>query len=151
MRVGASIVAAQAIHPGLSATWIITKQNDLRVINQRMPFNLKKVCPKCKPETVKKYLRDIQRLRILSSGTPNPSREMPPSSKWLLAPSLFKKYQKIPLEKRRALSIAAVKAGYAYGLKENKRWYDAMIADVNSYKQKRSKQNKSVIEKEKWG
>ena len=115
-----------------------------------MPFNLKKVCPKCTPETVKKYLRDIQRLRRLSSGTQNPSKEIPENPAWLKAKTLFEKYQKIPLEKRRALSIAAVKAGYGYGLKENKRWYDAMIRDVNAYKTKRAKQQKTPIEKKKW-
>ena len=63
---------------------------------------------------------------------------------------MFEKYEKIPLEKRRALSIAAVKAGYGYGLKENKRWYDAMIRDGNAYKKKRAKQQKTPIEKKKW-
>ena len=113
-----------------------------------MPFNLKKACPNCKAESVKKYKRDILRLLNLNSETQLLS--VPESAKWLGAKTLFEKYKKIPLEKRRALSIAAVKAGQAYGLKENKKWRDAMMSDVNAYKKKRSLQNKSEPEKEKW-
>ena len=126
------------------------KPNVLHIIKQRMPFNLEKVCKNCKPESIKKYKRDILRLKNLNSGTQNRSKEVPETASWLKAKPLFDKYKKLPLEKRRALSIAAVKCGQAYGLKENKKWYDAMLSDINLYKKKRSQQNKSEVEKSKW-
>ena len=115
-----------------------------------MPFNLKKACPNCKAESIKKYKRDILRLRNLNSETQTLS--LPATGSWLGAKTLFEKYKKIPLEKRRALSIAAIKALQAYGREgaDKKKWFDAMMSDVNSYKKKRSLQNKSETEKAKW-
>ena len=113
-----------------------------------MPFDLKKACPKCKPQSIKSYRRSV--LRLLNLGLHDPSREIPNAAEWLQKKALFEKYKKLPLEQRRALSIAAVKAGQAYGLKENKKWYYAMLDDANEYKKKRSKQNKSETEKAKW-
>ena len=124
------------------------KPSVLQVIKQRMPFNLKKACPKCKPESIKKYKRDILRLKNLNSETPTQS--LPETGGWLSAKALFEKYKKIPLEKRRALSIAAIKGLQAYGVKDKKKWFDAMMSDVNAYKKKRSLQNKSETEKAKW-
>ena len=124
------------------------KPNVLHIIQQRMPFNLKKACPKCKPESIKKYKRDILRLKNLNSETPTQS--LPETGSWLGAKTLFEKYKKIPLEKRRALSIAAIKALQAYGVKNKTKWFEAMMSDVNAYKKKRSLQNKSVTEKAKW-
>ena len=63
---------------------------------------------------------------------------------------MFKKYKALPLNKRRALSVAGVKAGQSYSLKENKTWYKAMISDVDLYKKQRSLQNKSEEEKKNW-
>lgn len=60
----------------------------------------------------------------------------------------------MPLNKRRAYSVAAVKAGQAYDLKDNKKWYAAMVKDTNDYKQQRSLQNRSEAEKKElagWG
>ena len=113
-----------------------------------MPFNLKAACKKCSPETIKSYKRSILRLKNLNSATP--SQSLPETASWLKAPKTFSAYKKLPLEKRRALSVAAVKAGQAYGLKENKKWYDAMLSDIKEYKHKRSQQNKSEVEKTKW-
>ena len=113
-----------------------------------MPFNLKKACPNCKPESIKKYKRDILRLKNLNSETPTQS--LPETGGWLSAKTLFEKYKKIPLEKRRALSIAAIKALQAYGVKDKKKWFDSMMSDVNAYKKKMSLQNKSETEKAKW-
>ena len=124
------------------------KLTGLLLIRLKMPFNLKKACPKCKPETIKKYKRDILRLMNLNSETQN--QTLPDTAAWLSKKTLFEKYKKIPLEKRRALSIAAVKSLQAYGVKDKKKWFDAMMSDVNAYKKKRSLQNKSVTEKAKW-
>ena len=112
-----------------------------------MTFDLKKVCQKCTPATVQKYRRDI--LRLLRLGNPK-AVKIPETSAWLQEASLFKKYQAIPLNKRRALSVAAVKAGQGYSLKDNKKWYDAMISDVQAYKEQRGLQLKSEDEKKHW-
>ena len=113
-----------------------------------MTFNLKAACKKCSAETIKSYKRSILRLKNLNSATP--SQSLPETASWLKAKTLYEKYKKLPLEKRRALSVAAVKAGQAYGLKDNKKWYDAMLSDIKEYKQKRSQQNKSEVEKKLW-
>lgn len=63
---------------------------------------------------------------------------------------MFKKFKALPLNQRRALSVGAVKAGYAYELKDNKKWYAAMISDIDAYKKQRSLQNKSEEEKKAW-
>ena len=112
-----------------------------------MTFDLKKVCQKCTPATVQKYRRDI--LRLLRLGNPTVVK-IPETSAWLKEESLFKKYKAIPLNKRRALSVAAVKAGQGYSLKDNKKWYEHMVSDVQAYKQQRSLQLKSEDERKKW-
>ena len=56
----------------------------------------------------------------------------------------------MPLNKRRSYSVAGVKAGQAYSLKDNKKWYSAMLADISAYKQQRSLQLKSEDEKKNW-
>ena len=112
-----------------------------------MTFDLKKVCQACKPATVQKYRRDI--LRLLRLGNPK-AEKIPETSSWLTQASLFKKYKAIPLNKRRALSVGAVKAGQGYSMKDNKKWYDAMISDVQAYKEQRGLQLKSEAEKKHW-
>ena len=112
-----------------------------------MTFNLKKACQACTPATIAKYKRDI--LRLLRLVNPK-AEKIPETSAWLKAPNLFKAYKAMPLNKRRAYSVAAVKAGQAYGLKDNKKWYAAMVKDTNDYKQQRSLQNKSEAEKKNW-
>ena len=63
---------------------------------------------------------------------------------------MFKKYKALPLNVRRAYSVAGVKAGQALSLKENKKWYAAMLKDIQAYKEQRSLQNKSEEEKKNW-
>ena len=109
---------------------------------------LKKVCLKCTQGSIDKYKRDV--LRLFNLGNPKAAGTIPDSSTWLKDPNLFKKYKAIPLNKRRALSVAAVKAGQAFKLKENKKWFDAMVSDVNEYKKQRSLQLKSDDEKKSW-
>ena len=69
--------------------------------------------------------------------------------KWLKTEKLFKKYSAIPLNVRRALSVAAVKASQSYSL-DLEKWGDAMREDVIKYKKSRSEQKISKVEKQKW-
>ena len=62
---------------------------------------------------------------------------------------MFKKYKALPLNVRRAYSVAGVKSSQAYGI-ENKKWYAAMLKDIQAYKEQRSLQNKSEEEKKNW-
>ena len=111
-----------------------------------MVFNLQAACPKCLPASVLKYKRDILRLFRLS----NPKAvAIPDDSKWLNQEILFKKYKALPLNVRRAYSVAGVKSSQAYGI-ENKKWYAAMLKDIQAYKEQRSLQNKSEEEKKNW-
>ena len=108
-----------------------------------MPFDLKKACKNCKPQTIKKYARDILRLSKLIN-----LEKIPDKPAWLKSEKLFKKYKALPLNKRRALSVAAVKAYQAYGVKNDK-WLKAMVSDVNAYKGERKKQKLTDAEKSK--
>ena len=76
--------------------------------------------------------------------------KLPETGSWLGETSLFKKYKEMPLNIRRAYSVAGVKSGQAYGLKDNEKWQTAMIDDVDAYKKQRSLQNKSEEEKKHW-
>ena len=109
---------------------------------QREMFDLRKACKHCKPQSIKKYARDISRLYKLLDLD-----KLPENATWLKSEKLFKKYKSLPLNKRRALSVAGVKASQAYGVK-NEKWLSAMVADVNAYiflfNWTRSSQNKSV-------
>ena len=106
-------------------------------------FDLKKACKNCKPLTIKKYKRDVQRLAELID-----LEKIPEKGGWLKKEALFKKYKSMPLNKRRAYSVAAVKANQAYGL-TNDKWSTAMFDDVKEYKKNRSKQKLSESEKKK--
>ena len=106
-------------------------------------FDLKKACKNCTPQTIKKYRRDVLRLCKLIDLD-----KIPDSGTWLKSDKLFKKYHSLPLNKRRALSVAGVKANQAYGLK-NEKWVNAMLSDVKQYKQNRGKQKLSETEKKK--
>ena len=51
---------------------------------------------------------------------------------WLKKKETFDKYSKLPLKTRRHLSVAAVKASHAYGIKPEK-WETAMYKDASKY------------------
>ena len=106
-------------------------------------FDLKKACKHCKPQSIKKYERDISRLFKLLD-----LEKLPEKGTWLKSEKLFKKYKALPLNKRRALSVGALKASQAYGVK-NEKWLAAMVADVNEYKAQRGKQKLTDAEKSK--
>lgn len=107
-------------------------------------FDLKKACKKCKPLSIQKYRRDIQRLAELIG-----LEKIPEKGDWLKKDELFQNYKKIPLNKRRAYSVAAVKANQAYGYEKFEKWSKAMFDDVKEYKKKRGKQKLSDSEKAK--
>ncbi len=74
---------------------------------------------------------------------------MPTSVNWLKNKTLKAKYEKLPLSKRRHLSLAAHKFAQVYDDKIDY-WYDKMIKDSNDYKTERNKNKKSLKESRDW-
>ena len=105
---------------------------------------LKKVCKKCTPQSIVVYLAAIRRLHRLTGDG-----EVPTTGGWLNSPALMKKYENLPLNKRRHLSLAAVKASSAYG-KQSDKWSTKMFRDQSEYQAERSKNKRSKTETEKW-
>lgn len=105
---------------------------------------LKKVCKKCTPQSIVVYLAAIRRLHKLTGDG-----ELPATGGWLNSPALMKKYELLPLNKRRHLSLAAVKASSAYG-KQSDKWSTKMFRDQSEYQAERSKNKRSKTETEKW-
>jgi hypothetical protein len=102
-------------------------------------------CKKCKPQTIKVYLSGTRRLLRLTDPD---ATEIPKTSKWLMSKSLEKKVTSLPLNKRRHLSSIAYIASKAYGLNEDNKWKNLMLADVASYQAQRDKNKKSNYEEE---
>jgi hypothetical protein len=75
--------------------------------------------------------------------------DIPDTSTWLFKDSLFTKYKKLPLKQRKSMSVAGWKATQAYSKEDNKKWYEAMLSDIGSYKSERRKQKLSPEEKAK--
>ena len=96
---------------------------------------LKKVCKKCSPASIAVYFRNARRLyRLIAEDATEP----PVSKGWLTNPKLFTEYRKLPLNVRRHLSVAGVKASQALGVKPEK-WQVEMLSDAAKYQQRRDK------------
>ena len=74
---------------------------------------------------------------------------IPATGAWLKKKELMKKYEKLPLNKRRHLSSAAHKASQSYGHKDGE-WRDRMFQDQDEYIQERGKNKRSESELKKW-
>ena len=105
---------------------------------------LKSKCKNCTTASIKVYLAAIKRLhRLISDG------DLPDTGAWLNKKELMEKYEKQPLGKRRHLSLAAVKAGQAYGQKADK-WQTKMFRDQSQYQQIRNRNERTPSEKKIW-
>jgi len=105
---------------------------------------LKSKCKNCTTASIKVYLAAIKRLhRLISDG------DLPETGAWLNKKELMEKYEKQPLGKRRHLSLAAVKAGQAYGQKADK-WQTKMFRDQSQYQQIRNRNERTPSEKKIW-
>ena len=90
------------------------------------------------------YLAAIKRLHKLTGDG-----DIPSTGSWLNKKALMTKYDALPLAKRRALSVAAVKAGASYGQKVDA-WSVKMFRDQTEYIEKRDKNKKSKSEIAAW-
>ena len=94
------------------------------------------------------YLRNISRLRGLLHET----EELPNNGKWLLDKKLLAKFDTLDLNKRRLMSVAAVKALKAYKV-TSEEWNKRLARASDSYdkqRKKRTRENrtKEQVEKE---
>ena len=90
------------------------------------------------------YFRSIKRLyRLIDDGN------VPLTGSWLLKKELMEKYKKLPLNKRRHLSVGAVKASQMYD-KNSDKWTIEMFKDASQYEKERGLNKKSDAEKSKW-
>jgi hypothetical protein len=105
---------------------------------------LKAKCKNCTSGSIKVYMRNIRRLFRLTEEGP-----VPLTHTWLKKKETFDKYSKLPLKTRRHLSVAAVKASQAYGIKPEK-WETSMYKDASKYQVERNKNKKSDTEKALW-
>jgi hypothetical protein len=106
---------------------------------------LKKNCTRCTPQTIKVYIRNIKRMHALISD----EEGIPETGGWLNSTKLFEKFKKLPLNQRRPLSVAAVKAGKTYKTNLQK-WETLMYKAQSEYNSQRNKNLKSETEKKKW-
>jgi hypothetical protein len=102
---------------------------------------LKKVSPNVKPGSLRLYLQNIRRLYRLGGG----EGELPETGTWLGKDAVWAKLRKIPVNVRRHLSLAGLKAAYATKVNEKltKKWYGQMVRDSSAYQTTRS-QNKAT-------
>jgi hypothetical protein len=91
------------------------------------------------------YLRNISRLRGLLHDT----EDLPESGKWLLDKKLLAKFDALDLNKRRLMSVAAVKGLKAYGL-TSEEWNDRLARASDAYDKQRKKRHITQKESGKW-
>ena len=96
-------------------------------------------------QSVYVYLRNISRLR----GLLHDSEELPESGKWLLEKKLLSKFDTLDLNKRRLMSVAAVKALKAYGL-SSPEWNKRLARASDAYDKQRKKRHITKKESSNW-
>ena len=106
---------------------------------------LKKSSPNVAESSIKTYLFNIKRLAKLTGRESTPEK----GSRWLFGKRLFKAVEEMPLNARKMLSSAAVKAARAYGVKPRK-WLDLMNLSSKQYSENRDKRVKSKREEMLW-
>jgi hypothetical protein len=109
-----------------------------------MEDKLKSVCQNCTKPTIQVYMRNIKRLYKLH---PDNKEEVPADGKWLANKTLHKKLKALPLNQRRHLSVAGLKACRATK-KDDTFWLKQMKDDSDKYSEERGKRTLTDKEKE---
>ena len=117
----------------------------MKVKMKNFKERLSKKCPKCKPQSIAVYARSARRLFRLT----DPKSDLPENTAWLKTEKLKKAYEKVPLAKRRHLSVAAHQFFKAHG-KVDSYWQGRMFTDSDAYSRERSKNKKSATEQKNW-
>ena len=106
---------------------------------------LKSVCTNCTTASMMVYFRNIRRLYRLIE----PEKDIPLTGNWLGKKELIEKYKKQPLNVRRHLATAAVKASKAYKRNSDK-WEVLMYKAASQYERQRGKNKRTEKEKAAW-
>ena len=122
---------------------IVTAQ--IKMKKEEFVKKLKSKCKQCSDSSILAYYRTILRLYKLNSD----DEDIPLNKKWIMNKTLIRKYKALHLGSRRHLSNGAVKFFQLLG-QENMTWYNFMMKDSQAYSTKRSKNEKSESEEERW-
>ena len=106
---------------------------------------LKSTCKNCAKASIQVYFRNTRRLFRLI----NEDGDIPDTGDWLGKKILMEKYRKLPLNIRRHLSTAAVKACKAYKRSPDK-WSVEMYKAANQYERKRNENKRTDKESKAW-
>ena len=109
-----------------------------------MLAKLKKSCPDCTESSQKTYLKSIRALSKLAGND-----EVPATHRWINKP-LLAKIKKRPLVQYKRFAIAGVKALKAYGVTDNKPWWEAMRDATAKYTKIRLTGKRTKREAERW-
>ena len=109
-----------------------------------MLAKLKKSCPDCTESSQKTYLKSIRALSKLAGND-----EVPATHRWINKP-LLAKIKKRPLVQYKRFAIAGVKALKAYGVTDNKPWWEAMRDATAKYTKVRLTGKRTKREAERW-
>ena len=124
------------------SAWIIKHS----VMNRDQAFEkMKKVCGNCTEGSINVYVRNLYRLAKLAGKD-----KIPKTVRWLSSKKLMTKYEKEPLNIRRMLSIAAVKAMKMYGKESSGGWGEYLAKSTEEYEKQRDARQKTKREKERW-
>lgn len=95
--------------------------------------------------TLRVYMQNIRRLYRLGGG----EGDLPVIGSWLMKADLWKKMMALPVNIRRHLSLAGLKAAYALklGEKQTKKWYGQMIRDDSKFRDQRAENKATDKEK----
>ena len=106
---------------------------------------MKRVCTNCTEGTINVYVRNLFRLAKLAGLD-----TIPKKSGWLTKKTLVAKFKKEPLNVRRMLAVAAVKATKMYGDENSGGWGSMMADSTEEYEKGRDARQKTKREKERW-
>ena len=109
-----------------------------------MLAKLKKSCPDCTESSQKTYLKSIRALSKIAGND-----EVPATHRWISKP-LLAKIKKRPLVQYKRFAIAGVKALKAYGVTDNKPWWEAMRDATAKYTKVRLTGKRTKREAERW-
>ena len=106
---------------------------------------MKDVCPNCTQSTIDVYVRNLFRLARFAGKD-----GVPKASKWLSSKKLQSKVAKEPLNVRRLLTVAGVKAMKMYKVGGSGEWGPMMSKATEEYEKQRDERRKTKREKERW-
>lgn len=104
-----------------------------------------KVCGNCTKSTIDVYVRNLFRLAKFAG-----KNGVPKDAKWLASKALLTKVSKEPLNVRRLLTVAGVKAMKMYDMDTSGEWGPLMAKATEEYEKQRDERRKTKREKERW-